>query len=381
MDGKSIHPIFNLKKTYFLIFLLILFLGSLFAIILGKQILNNYEKKLSAEISQNLLNEKSSANINNQNEKETILLFVGDVMLSRGISYQIKKHNDPRYPFLNIAGFLRSADIIFGNLEGPISNRGRNQGSIYSFRADPAVVEGLKFAGFNILSLANNHSLDWGREALLDTISILKENEIESVGAGRNYSEANSPIIWKSDLHFNLGTSDVLNIDDNFGTSDVQSITKIAFLAFTNLYPATLKAKENSIGISDFDIEKIKNEIKYLKESQIADIVVISFHWGEEYKTRSNLTQQKIAHALIEAGADLIVGHHPHVVQEIEKYRNGWIAYSLGNFVFDQNFSKETSEGLILKVVIKGKVIEKIEEIKIKFSKTFQPEIVNLEGD
>ncbi len=374
MDGKVIYPIFNLKKTYFLIFLLILFLGSSFAIIFGKQILNNYEKKLSAEISQNLLNEKSSANINNQNEKETILLFVGDIMLSRGIAYQIKKHNDPRYPFLNIASFLRSADVIFGNLEGPISNRGRNQGSIYSFRAKPEVIEGLEFAGFNILSLANNHSLDWGREALEDTITIARDSGIKTIGAGRNYSEANSPIIWKSDLQKLRNIEEVGLPEINL---EVEPL-KIAFLAYTNLYPETLKAKENSIGISSFDLEKTAKELNRLKETKEADIVIISFHWGEEYKTRSNLTQQKIAHALIEAGADLIVGHHPHVVQEIEKYRNGWIAYSLGNFVFDQNFSKETSEGLILKAVIKGKAIEKIEEIKIKFSKTFQPEIAEL---
>ena len=283
-------------------------------------------------------------------------MFVGDIMLSRGITKQIEKYQDNRYPFLKIASTTQSADLTFGNLEGPISSRGRNQGSIYSFRAKPEAVEGLKFAGFDILSLVNNHIWDWGKEALEDTIDILKENEIEPVGIDRNYEEANAPVIFE----INLQTSDIPKINDNIRMSDVQRlnwdigspkiesyITKIAFLAYTNLYPNSFKANGNSAGISDFDIEKIKNEIKYLKESQTADIVVISFHWGEEYQTRSNKTQQNIAHGLIEAGADLIVGHHPHIIQEIEQYQDCWIAYSLGNFVFDQSFSEETMRSLI----------------------------------
>ena len=279
------------------------------------------------------------------------LLFTGDIMLSRGVANQIEKHNDYKYPFLKIAETIKSADLSFGNLEGPISARGANQGSQYSFRDDPRVVEGLKFAGFDILSVANNHIFDWGQEALMDTLSIAHDNGIETVGAGENFEKANMPVIK--------------NI----------SGTKIAFLAYTNLYPESLGARKNKPGISSFDIERIKKEIAEMKNSQTADIVVVSFHWGDEYQTKANNSQKNIAHSLIDAGADLIIGHHPHVIQEIERYQNGWIAYSLGNFIFDQNFSEETKTGLILKAKIQNKKITDIEQIKIKINGTFQPEI------
>jgi poly-gamma-glutamate synthesis protein (capsule biosynthesis protein) len=283
-------------------------------------------------------------------EKPITLLFVGDIMLSRSVAKQMEKYGDYRYPFLKIAGLTRSADLTFGNLEGPISAGGLNQGSIYSFRAKPEVVEGLMLAGFDVLSLANNHIWDWGSEALSDTIDILKKNGIEPVGAGKNYLEANSPAIKET------------------------SGTKIAFFAYTNLYPESLEAGFDSLGISSFNLEEIKGKISQMKKSGEADIVVVSLHWGEEYKREANRYQRDTAESLAESGADLIIGHHPHVIQEIE---NG-IAYSLGNFVFDQSFSEETMEGAVLKVVIKDKKISEIIPLKIKINDTFQPEEISL---
>ncbi len=305
------------------------------------------------------------------------VIFTGDIMLSRGVDYQIKKNNNYNYPFLKIADTVKSADIAFGNLEGPISSRGSNQGSIYSFRDDPKTVEGLKFTGFDVLSLANNHILDWGRESLEDTISILKANNIEPVGAGEDYDEANKPVI-----------------------KEVNG-TKFAFLAYTNLLPTSFKATESVAGISEFDVESIEKAIKDAEKN--ADIVIVSLHWGDEYADYPSLWQKNLAHALIDSGADLIIGHHPHVVQGIEKYspsspkavsfaplgratktesdgqgKTGWIAYSLGNFVFDQNFSEETMKGLMVKAIIRNKKLTDFKPIRIDISKTFQPEINSL---
>lgn len=280
-------------------------------------------------------------------QKEITLLFVGDIMLSRAVGAKIKNQDDPRFPFLKIADEIKSADLAFGNLESPISEKGKNQGSIYSFRADPGVAAGLKFAGFDVLSLANNHIFDWGSIALVDTVEILKNSGIDSVGAGKDEFNANAPLVKQ--------------VGD----------TKIAFLAFTNLYPKSLEADADKPGISHFDIPGIKKAISELKKSN--DIVVVSLHWGEEYKINSNDVQKDLARALVEVGADLIVGHHPHVVQEIERSQNSWIAYSLGNFVFDQSFSKETMEGLILKVKIKNKKVFEVEPVKIKINSDFQP--------
>lgn len=282
--------------------------------------------------------------------REATLLFVGDIMLSRAVGAIMEKSGNWKYPFLGTAEFLGSADVTFGNLEGPISSYGTNMGSIYSFRADPRVVEGLVYAGFDVLSVANNHIWDYGRVAFVDTIHILESAGVSPIGGGKNYVEAHAPVI------------------------KVVKDTKIAYLAYTNLIPSVLGSKEAVPAIATFDLEAAVLDVVSAKN--VADIVVVSIHWGDEYKSAANDHQKSIGHALIEAGADLIVGHHPHVVEEIEKYKNGFIAYSLGNFVFDQNFSEETMSGIILRATIKDKKVESVQEIKVKINETFQPFVV-----
>lgn len=279
--------------------------------------------------------------------REKTLLFVGDIMLSRAVGAVIKKSGDWRYPFLETAEFLKSADLTFGNLEGPISSRGTNMGSIYSFRADPKVVEGIVYAGFDVLSIANNHIWDYGKVAFTDTIGILESAGVSPVGGGDNYDKAHEPII------------------------KVVGDTKVAYLAYTNLIPSAIASKEAVPAVVFLDLETAVLDVKSAKN--ISDIVVVSLHWGEEYKSAANNYQKSIGHTLIENGANLIIGHHPHVVQELEKYRNGFIAYSLGNFVFDQNFSEETMRGIVLRAIIRDKKIENIEEIEIKINDSFQP--------
>ena len=243
-----------------------------------------------------------------------------------------------------------SNHIINAAREHDIADKKR--GSIYSSRAKPQAVQGLKFAGFDILSVVNNHILDWGRVALIDTLDILKTNGIASAGAGRNYAEANEPAI--------------INFED----------TRIAFFAYTNLVSKSFSATKDSAGISFFDLERVKKSIAETRAE--TDIIIVSLHWGEEYKTKASDFQKKLAHELIDAGADLIIGHHPHVAQEVEQYRGKRIAYSLGNFVFDQNFSEDTRRGLMLKVTVQDEKISTVQPISIKFSPTFQPELAEL---
>lgn len=283
--------------------------------------------------------------------KPITLLFVGDIMLDRGVEWTIQKYGqgDWKFPFLRIAGYFDEADILSGNLEGPISNKGEKVGSIYSFRNDPKAIEGLIFAGFDILSVTNNHVFDYGREAMEDTFLRLKEAGINYVGGGFSENEAYSPLI-----------KEVKNI-------------KIAFLAYTNLGTEFWAAKENQSGIAWLKEETLKENMKQAKNR--ADIVVISMHFGEEYQSQPTLEQKYFAHLAIDLGADLVVGHHPHVVQEIEKYKSGYIAYSLGNFIFDQGFSEETMKGLLLKVIVEKGKIKEVIPIEIKINKFFQPEL------
>jgi poly-gamma-glutamate synthesis protein (capsule biosynthesis protein) len=196
-------------------------------------------------------------------EKPITIILVGDVMLNRGVKYKIEKegNGDFKFPFLKIVNDLKGADILFGNLEGPISDKGKNVGSVYSFRNDPKTIEGLNFAGFDILSLANNHAFDYTREALEDTFLRLKKAGIDFVGAGFNENEAFSPII-----------------------KEIKG-AKIGFLAYTNLGPESWRATEKNSGIawvSESDFEKIKEDIK--KARKKVDVLIVSLHSGEEYQ-------------------------------------------------------------------------------------------------
>lgn len=252
------------------------------------------------------------------------LLFTGDIMLSRSVGAKMAAKGDYGYPARKVEDFFRNADIVAVNLEGPMSDEGVRSGSEYSFRADPRAVETLKLLNASVVSLANNHMWDYGRAAMMDTIEILSENNIVSAGAGGNARVANAPAIRET------------------------KGMKFHFFAYTNLYPKSLEAGENSPGVSSFVPEKAYGEIQAIKSADPKNIVIVLFHWGEEYEPHPNAFQRDTAHALVDAGADMVIGHHPHVAQDAEEYKGKHIFYSLGNFIFDQYFSEETMRGLVV---------------------------------
>jgi len=266
-------------------------------------------------------------------EKATIIA-VGDIMLGRKVEGNMNNYGSD-YPFLFVREGLKKGDITFGNLECAISERGTRlpEKGIW-FRAKPAVAGELKNCGFDVLSIANNHSLDYGIEAFLDTKQYLLQAGIIPVGGGANLDEAREAQIL-----------------------EVNGI-KIEFLAYTDMadiiwshrYPMMLKATETKPGVAPFEPENILLDIKDLSER--VDLVVISLHWGTEYSHRPTQAQRQLARRFVDAGADIILGHHPHVVQGVEVYKQGIIAYSTGNFIFDQNWSKNTREGFVLEAVV-----------------------------
>ncbi len=289
-------------------------------------------------------------------EEETYtLLFAGDIMLNRGVEHMVKKHGeDFSFPFLNIREKLQSVDLLFGNLESMISDKGRKIGSIYSFRADKDAINALTYAGFDIVSLANNHTFDYDREAFEETMKLLKENNISYTGAGFNKEEAHSPTIL------------LLGED-----------TKVGFLGYTEfLYPYAF-AKENLSGVTNFSEEQMEIDIKNAKN--LTDFLVVTFHYGDEYQKLPNEKQKKWSRMAIDYGADLVIGHHPHVTQPVENYNGKYIAYSLGNFVFDQYFSEETMKGFLLEIKIKGKEVISAKKIHYKLNEFYQPEITEEE--
>lgn len=261
----------------------------------------------------------------------TTIAFVGDIMLSRSVGAVMDSKEDYRWPFHAVASALSSYDITFGNLEGPISDGGRNVGSIYSFRADPKSIEGLTYAGFDVVSVANNHMGDWTRDAFDQTLNILASAGIQYAGGGANAIEARHPrIIERHGVRF-------------------------GFLGYTALGQRAIVATDAQSGIAWLEEKTLSADVQAARAD--ADVIIVSLHFGEEYETHSNALQQRVARAAIDAGASLVIGHHPHVVQEVEEYHDGLIAYSLGNFIFDQLFSKETRLGGMLLVTFNGSTV------------------------
>lgn len=280
--------------------------------------------------------------------KETTILFGGDVMLSRGIDDVMNKRHDFNYPFRQISDLTNDVNLAVVNLEGPISLKGKDVGSIYSFRANPHAVFGLDFAGIDIVSFANNHASDYGTEALIDTIKNLRNVGIDVVGVGENMSVANAPLF--------------MNVND----------LTIAFFASTPIAPPWFTREDSMPAIARLNELVLTESISKAREHG-ADIVAVLLHWGNEYEMTPSASQEVIAHNLIDAGATFVIGHHPHVVQKVERYHGGVIAYSLGNLVFDQNFSEDTRHGLLLRVTLREKNIAGVEEIPVRFSNNYQP--------
>jgi len=263
--------------------------------------------------------------------------LVGDIMLSRGVDLYMKKEGY-LYPFKNIANTTDSAEITFGNLESPISKRGMKGDQIYAFRGNPESIKGLKYAGFKVLNLANNHSYDYGRKAFEETLKLLKQNNFQIIGAGENIREARKPAI------FDLGD------------------LKIAFLGY-DFSPGAVYAGKDSPGVAKIKSSWIIEDIEKVKKD--ADLVIVSFHWGIEYDDFPAEYQKSLAHMVIDCGADIVVGHHPHTFQGIELYKGKLIAYSLGNFIFDQKDLKN-NQSIILKVTLHGKNLFQAEIIPIE---------------
>ncbi|MBT9175610.1 MAG: Capsule biosynthesis protein CapA [candidate division WS2 bacterium] len=192
-----------------------------------------------------------------------------------------------------------------------------------------------------MVSLANNHALDYGGKALLDCLKILKENGIKTTGAGRNIEEASS-----------LNHIEVNGIN-------------IGFIAYNSIPPLGLRATHNSPGVNYLNNQTLAQEIS--RASEMVDLLIVSLHWGIEYLQVQSKEQEEITNELFKSGAHIIIGHHPHVLQPVYIFNQSKIvAYSLGNFIFDQDFSEETSTGGVLLVQLYGKKV-----VGLEFKPTF----------
>lgn len=277
------------------------------------------------------------------------LVAVGDIMLSRTVEERMDVLGSS-YPFVPTADLISSADIAIGNLESPLSAEGDPIGKRFVFRAHPRHIAGLAWAGFDVLSLANNHLLDFGHQGLAQTMEVLRDNGLAYVGAGASYEEAHRPLI-----------------------REAKGI-RVAFLAYAAIRWRGSHEVPTVERIAFAEVESVREDVRRAKQE--ADLVVVIMHLGTEYQAYPDEEQLAVSRAAIEAGACLVIGHHPHVVQGTAVYGEGFVAYSLGNFVFDMDVSERAREGGILRVLLGSDGVEAAELIPVRIVDDVQPRYV-----
>lgn len=245
------------------------------------------------------------------------ILFVGDIMLDRGIRKVINE-NGFGYILNDVKDMFQNHDLIIGNLEGTITENQSiaiKNNQILRFTFSTTTARELKKAGFSGFSLANNHTLDFYQAGYDETRKNLSEAGLFSFGSPLNNQKISHEILIKN--------------------------KKLCYIGYHSLYSSTTTS--------------VIKEINTLKGQ--CDFIVVMSHWGEEYEDFENEHQRAQAHSFIDAGADLIIGHHPHVIQPIEIYKNKAIFYSLGNFIFDQDFSLKTRRGIGVDLIVGEKTL------------------------
>ena len=225
-----------------------------------------------------------------------------------GLQFKSEEEEAARHPFARIRETFRSADVAFANLETPISSRGRRQR--YMFRSAPAFAEALSWAGIDVVSTANNHAMDAGEEGLSDTLMYLQHAGVEAAGSGSNLAEARRPVIL-----------------DRAGVR----LGFLAYTSFENSGPSGFALSQRS-GVAPFDIRLVTEDIHKIRGS--VDWVLVSIHWPVENSQSVHSQARALAHAVVDAGADIVLGHHPHVPSGIEVRHGKPIFYSFGNLTF-----------------------------------------------
>ena len=262
-------------------------------------------------------------------DDERTLVLVGDVMLARGVAARAEREGAPFLWFFEpTRALIAGADVAFANLESPISGRGQRSLNPIAFNAPPAAAAGLAEAGFDVVSLANNHALDYGPVALDDTRALLAERGVRALGVGR-FDEPQAPVIV-----------------------DARGVT-VGFLGYCDP-----RGRGSCPFVDGALVDKPYRALRRTVERDVralrarVDVVVVSLHWGVERRHAPSARQVALARHLVDLGVDVVAGHHPHVQQPAERYGRGLILYSMGNFVFDQRTDPAYTQSRLYRVVV-----------------------------
>lgn len=282
-------------------------------------------------------------------EKITICA-VGDIMLGRGVGSRLEEQGRRvEYPFEKVRGLLRTGDIVFCNIEHPVTDRTKcldRSGKIILGCATK-YMKSIKYAGFNMVNLANNHIMDFYGGGLEDTISLLDENGIVHAGAGESITEARKPAF--------------MQINDI--KAGMLAYTNYAELVFAGDPYFKFEAEADKPGVAPVKLEYMLEDMENLREG--VDLLIVSLHWGIEESFNISPEQIELAHKIIDSGADIILGHHPHQFQGMEIYKGKPIIYSMGNFIFDQN-DPENQEAFILVLEYEETVLRELKAVPVR---------------
>ena len=250
------------------------------------------------------------------------LVFAGDIVLDDKAGAMIKKGQDP---FAGFGELFSRADIRLGNLECVVATTGSAGEKNYTFRAHPRTLPVLK-RHFDAMALANNHSGDFGREAFGEMLGRLKNAGLGYFGGGHNLAEAHRPLLLE------------------------RRGLRIALLSYNEFMPRSFEADSNAPGSAWSEDEQVAADIRAARSVHHADLVIPIMHWGWENEPLANARQHQLARLMVEAGADAVIGGHPHVTQDIEQYLGRPIVYSVGNFVMKETDNNKQRSGWVLRL-------------------------------
>ena len=287
---------------------------------------------------------------------------VGDLMLARRVGRSIDAERDFAAPLLPTARRLAAADVTVGNLENSLSRLGPPRQGNDSFGADPRVLRGVTRAGFGVLTLANNHVGDYGTQSLVETVQRVRAARIAPVGAGKDAAQAWRPAIVERDgVRFGFLAFNAIG-ESPPARSDRPGVVQ-------------LRMQPRLGSLNAADLNAMRRAIRQLRPR--VDVLTVLPHWGQQYTSEPVRDQRRVAHALVDAGADLVIGSHPHWVQGAELYHGKLIAYSLGNYVFDMDFSRQTQEGVILELVLWGGQVKSAQFVPVRIGEDFAPRVLS----
>jgi poly-gamma-glutamate synthesis protein (capsule biosynthesis protein) len=266
------------------------------------------------------------------------LVFAGDIVLDDVAGAMIARGEDP---FGGFRDFFAQADIRIGNLECVVATTGSAGDKNYTFRAHPRTLPVLK-RHFDTLALANNHSGDYGRQAFAEMLTLLPAAGLQYFGGGRNLKEAHAPLILE------------------------RQGLRIALLGYNEFMPRSFEADFDAPGIAWSEDEQVVADIRAARTVHRADLVIPVMHWGWENESVANARQRSLARRMVDAGADAVIGGHPHVTQDLDYYQGKPIVYSVGNFVMKETDNDNQRRAWVLRLQLDAQGVRAMDTLGVK---------------